>query len=78
MMKGVFADRQSTLFVSYRATQTAQWLDSLFGQVENNQDSIGRIRIINDVTWLESRGYQIKYVFVHQLNCPMLNGVFDW
>ncbi|MBL0231887.1 MAG: hypothetical protein IPP76_14355 [Moraxellaceae bacterium] len=46
--------------VSYRATQTAQWLDSLFGQVENNQDSIGRIRIINDVTWLESSGLTDK------------------
>lgn len=48
-------DNQHCL-VSYRATQTAQWLDSLFGQTEDSQDSIGRIRIINDMAWLESSG----------------------
>jgi hypothetical protein len=48
-------DNQHCL-VSYRATQTAQWLDNLFGQVEDSQDSIGRIRVINDLTWLESSG----------------------
>lgn len=48
-------DNQHCL-VSYRATQTAQWLDSLFGQVEDSQDSIGRIRIVNDMAWLEGGG----------------------
>lgn len=52
-------DNQHCL-VSYRATQTAQWLDSLFGQTENSQDSIGRIRIINDFVWLEGSGLSGK------------------
>lgn len=54
-----WVDNQHCL-VSYRATQTAQWLDSLFGQVEDNEDSIGRIRIVNDFVWLEGSGLSGK------------------
>ncbi len=54
-----WVDNQHCL-VSYRATQTAQWLDSLFGQGEDSQDSIGRIRIINDLIWTEGSGLSGK------------------
>ncbi|MCB1657913.1 MAG: hypothetical protein H6997_05715 [Moraxellaceae bacterium] len=54
-----WVDNQHCL-VSYRATQTAQWLDSLFGQSEDSQDSIGRIRIINDLIWTEGHGLSGK------------------
>ncbi|MCP5175258.1 MAG: hypothetical protein H6996_09155 [Moraxellaceae bacterium] len=54
-----WVDNQHCL-VSFRATQTAQWLDSLFGQSEDSQDSIGRIRIINDLIWTEGSGLSGK------------------
>lgn len=48
-------DNQHCL-LSYRTTETAQWLDSLFGQIEDNDDVIGRVRVINDMSWLEGEG----------------------
>ena len=45
-------------FLSSRATQTAQWLDGLFGQdhSENEYQAKSRIRIVNDFSWLEGSG----------------------
>lgn len=45
-------------FLSSRATQTAQWLDGLFGQdhSENEYQAKSRIRIVNEFSWLEGSG----------------------
>lgn len=64
-----WVDNQHCL-VSYRATQTAQWLDGLFGQAEDSEDSIGRIRIINDFVWLESSGLSGKTRFHASVKLP--------
>lgn len=48
-------DNQHCL-LSYRTTETAQWLDSLFGQIEDKDDIVGRVRVVNDMSWLEGEG----------------------
>lgn len=59
-------------FLSTRATQTAQWLDGLFGQEHNEtEDSAkSRIRIINDFSWLESSGLSANMRIRASLKLP--------
>lgn len=59
-------------FLSTRATQTAQWLDGLFGQEHNDTDDSAksRIRIINDFSWLESSGLSANMRIRASLKLP--------
>lgn len=59
-------------FLSSRATQTAQWLDGLFGQDHEEGDALvkSRIRIINDFSWFESSGLSANTRIKASLKLP--------
>lgn len=58
-------------FLSTRATQTAQWLDGLFGQYHHDDELVkNRIRVINDFSWLESSGLSANMSIRASLKLP--------
>ncbi|WP_107865947.1 hypothetical protein [Agitococcus lubricus] len=57
-----WVDSQHCL-LSNRTTMTAQWFDSLFGHWHEPNEAKIRLRVINDINWIEGEGLSAKLRF---------------